>query len=211
LYVNGKRELKPSQIERDVALIRNNWQALQLDVLNQMAYDRLNTGLPTVRRTNTVRHALMIQQDAEENRRSLRRLLKDSLGGHKANASQHPLNLEWLKKHPKIDPVKWTHGVTFRSWTTEYGVLDLSIEQDPLEVLRLGSYFGTCLGVGGILCYSAAAITLDINKQVVYARSATGRVVARQLLAIADDDRLVCFQVYPTGAGTTCVWLNISV
>ena len=80
--------------------------------------------------------------------------------------------------------------------------MDLSIEQDPLEVLRLGSYFGTCLGVGGMLCYSAAAITLDINKQVVYARSATGRVVARQLLAIADDERLVCFKVYPTGSNS---------
>jgi len=79
-------------------------------------------------------------------------------------------------------------------------MLDLSIEQDPLEVLRLGSYFGTCLGVGGMFCYSAAAITLDINKQVVYARSSTGRVVARQLLAIAEDQRLVCFEVYPASA-----------
>lgn len=126
--------------------------------------------------------------------------MKATLGGHNAYASQHPLNLEWLKKHPQIDPVNWKHGVTFRCGTTEYGVLNLSIEQDPLEVLRLGSYFGTCLGVGGQLSYSAAAITLDINKQVVYARSATGRVVARQLLAIAEDDRLVCFEVYPTSA-----------
>lgn len=199
-HINGGKELRPNQVERDLAKIRDGWLALQIDVLNQVAYDRLNTGLPFVQRTSTVRHALMIQQGTEENRRSLRRLLKATLCGHKPYASQHPQNLTWLKKHPRIDPAKWAQGVIFSAGTMEYGMLDLSIEQDPLEVLRLGSYFGTCLGVGGMLCYSAAAITLDINKQVVYARSSTGRVVARQLLAIAEDGRLVCFEVYPTSA-----------
>lgn len=199
-HVNGGKGLRPNQVERDIAKIRDGWLAMQLDILNQTAFDRLNTGLPIVQRTATVRHALMIQQGTEENRRSLRRLLKASLSGHRAYASQHPQNLEWLKKHPQIDPAKWAHGVTFRAETAEHGVLDLSIEQDPLEVLRLGSYFGTCLGVGGAFCYSAAAITLDINKQVIYARSCTGRVVARQLLVIAEDGRLVCFEVYPASA-----------
>jgi hypothetical protein len=35
---------------------------------------------------------------------------------------------------------------------------------------------------------------------VVYARGETGRVVARQLLALSDEDRLVCFHIYPLEA-----------
>jgi hypothetical protein len=38
---------------------------------------------------------------------------------------------------------------------------------------------------------------LDVNKQVLYARNRQGKVVGRQLLAIADDNRLICFHVYP--------------
>jgi len=45
--------------------------------------------------------------------------------------------------------------------------------------------------------YSAAAVVLDVNKQVVYARNRRGSVIARQLLALSEDDRLVAYDVYP--------------
>ena len=51
---------------------------------------------------------------------------------------------------------------------------------------------------------SAIAALLDVNKKVLYARDRSGRVVARQLLAVADDDRLVCFTVYP-------LWSSLAV
>jgi hypothetical protein len=78
--------------------------------------------------------------------------------------------------------------------------VELAAENDPLEALWLGTYFGTCLGLGGGLTYSAAAIALDVNKQVVYARDTSGTILARQVLAIAEDDRLVCYLVYPRNA-----------
>jgi len=56
---------------------------------------------------------------------------------------------------------------------------------------------GSCLGIGGICAYSSAAVLLDVNKQVLYARNRQGKVVGRQLLAIADDNRVICFHVYP--------------
>jgi hypothetical protein len=40
----------------------------------------------------------------------------------------------------------------------------------------------------------------DVNKQVVFARDARGGFVARQLVALAEDDRLVCAPVYPRAA-----------
>ena len=201
-HLRGERPLQPAQVERDAALIREGWLALQLDVLNQLAFDRMSQGLPETERTGKVKHALMLQQLAEEHRRSLRRLLKAYLSGKKGYAEDHPKNQEWLAKHPRLDPSKWLQGTSHRGEVPGYGVLDLSIERDALEVLRLGSYFGTCLGIGGGLSYSAAAITLDINKQVIYARNAAGRVVARQLLAVSEDDRLICFAVYPKRVAT---------
>ena len=198
-YVRGERLLEPAQIERDVALIHEGWLALQLDVLNQLAFDQMSQGLPEAERTPKVRHALMLQQTMDEHRRSIRRLLRAYLSGQHGYADDHPLNRAWLAKHPRIDASNWSQGIRHRGEVADLGVLDLHIERDALEVLRLGSYVGTCLGVGGDLSYSAAAITLDVNKQVVYARTAAGRVVARQLLAVSEDDRLVCFAVYPQG------------
>lgn len=196
-FIAGRRSLQTAQVERDKALIRDRWLALQLDVLNQLAFDQLSIGLPAAPRDSKLRHALMMKQLASEHRRSLRRLLKEYLSDHRNYAEQHIKNKEWLRKHPKIDPVKWIQGISCRREVAGHGLCDLAIEGDPLEVLRLGSYFGTCLGVGGSQSYSAAAITLDINKQVVYARNAANRVIARQLLAVSEDDRLICFSVYP--------------
>jgi hypothetical protein len=64
-------------------------------------------------------------------------------------------------------------------------------------VLKMGTYVGSCLGLGGSSAYSAAAVALDVNKQVLYARDGQGSVVARQLVAISDADELVPFSVYP--------------
>jgi hypothetical protein len=119
-----------------------------------------------------------------------------------AYVEEHPRNRAWLAKHPRLDASMWLQGVRHRAEVTGYGTLDLAIERDALEVLRLGSHFGTCLGLGGGHTYSAAAITLDINKRVVYTRNSAGRVVARQLLAISEDEQLICFSVYPQRIGS---------
>ena len=56
---------------------------------------------------------------------------------------------------------------------------------------------------GGIVLHpkaleSAAAAVLDINKTIVHARNQRGKVVARQLMAISESDRLVCFDIDPS-------------
>ncbi len=201
-HLLGDRVLQPAQVERDAAIVRESWLALQLDVFNQLAFDQMSTGLPETERTGKVKHALMLQQTAEEHRRSLRQLLRAYLGGRRGYVEDHPKNREWLERHPRVEPSKWLQGMSYRSIVPGQDILNLSIEHDALEVLRLGSYFATCLGVGGGLSYSAAAIALDINKRVVYARNAAGRVVARQLLALSEDDQLICFTIYPKRIGT---------
>ncbi len=77
--------------------------------------------------------------------------------------------------------------------------IPLHLELDPLETLRMGTYVGSCTGLGGSFAYSSAAVVLDINKRVLDARTASGAVVGRRLVCITQDEQLACFDVYPAG------------
>jgi hypothetical protein len=112
----------------------------------------------------------------------------------------HPASLLWYRKNNAVPRETWNRGLTLQP---EIGELTIQVERDPLEILKLGRYFGTCLGIGGTCSDSAAAALLDVNKKVLYIRDRSGRVVGRQLIALADDDRLVCFSVYPLSASVT--------
>ncbi len=52
----------------------------------------------------------------------------------------------------------------------------------------------------GLCDYSAVAVALDVNKQVIYGRNRRGSVIARQLVALSEADELVVFAVYPLSA-----------
>ena len=196
-HLQGSRTMNHEQVSRDTKNLHQNWPGFQLDVLTQIALDQMSQGMPDIDLTGKVRHAIMIQQVSEENRRSLRRMLKEYLGGHEDCIDNHPQNLQWLKNRSNLNLEAWHNGITLREEVRETGPLKLELEKDPLEVLRLGTYLGTCLGIGGICSYSCASIALDVNKQVIYAKNSTGSVVARQIIAISEDNLLVCFSVYP--------------
>ena len=72
----------------------------------------------------------------------------------------------------------------------------LGIERDPLEVLRMGEPFDTCLSPNDINFYSAIVNAVDINKRVIYARDTEGKIVGRCLLAVTDVGRLLTFRIY---------------
>jgi hypothetical protein len=151
--------------------------------------------------------ALALLQQAEKNRRGLRRLLRAYLNGDSDHVLRHPATQDWARRHARIDFSLWTRGFERRLRAPDGGGVVICLEQDPLEVLKMGTYVGSCLGLGGGLSYSAAAVVLDVNKQVLYARDSQGRVVGRQLLAISDADELVPFAVYPESAPT---WLRLA-
>jgi len=72
----------------------------------------------------------------------------------------------------------------------------LALESDPLEVLRMGQYFGTCLSFSGENFASAVLNAVDANKQVLYARGEEGQVHGRCLLALNRARELICFNAY---------------
>ncbi len=73
----------------------------------------------------------------------------------------------------------------------------LELEEDPLEVLRMGIPFGTCLALdNGCNAASTVLNAIEANKRVLYVRSASGSVVARKLLAISKEGCLVGYNLY---------------
>ncbi len=200
-FAHGRRELTPAQEERAGRLLRAGLDAARADLLHRLTLDRLARGLGPTDDSEPVRHALRLQGSVTDNRRGLRRFLRAYFGGRRTYLRDHPVNRRWLERRPWLDANLWANGVECCRDVPGYGPVRLSIEREPLEVLRLGTYVGSCLGVGGSMTDSAAAVLLDVNKRVLYARDAKGTVLARQLLTISEGGRLACHAVYPAAAG----------
>ncbi len=194
LWLQGDIQLSAGSLERCQRVLADKLVLTRLDVIERAVLDQLKVGLPVQNLSKGGSHALRLLGDVRENRRGLRAFLQAYWSGDREYLARHPATLAWHKKHKPITPELWEQGIPFEE---SQGGFSIRVERDPLEILKLGTYTGTCLGVGGLCSDSAIAALLDVNKKVLYARDRRGRVIARQLLAVADDDRLVCFHVYP--------------
>jgi hypothetical protein len=95
-----------------------------------------------------------------------------------------------------IDMQPWLDG-TVEHTVKRNGVRHhLALEPDPLEVFVMGDHFDTCLSPGQFNFFSVFANAADINKRVLYMRDDKDKVVARQLLCLTDNGRLVSFHAY---------------
>jgi len=193
-WCKGKIQLSPASLERHQRVLSEKLVITRLDLIEQSVLDRVKAGLPVEMLTKDGRHALRLLGSVKGNRRGLRNFLRAYWSGDPNYLSRHPETMAWYRKHQQISPELWERGIPFEFASRE---LTIQIERDPFEILKLGTYAGTCLAIGGLCSDSAIAVLLDANKKVLYARDRRGKVVARQLVAIADEDRLVCFNVYP--------------
>jgi hypothetical protein len=198
-YVQGQRSLNEHQISSSLELIRKQIQFTRLEVLESLTLNALKRDFDVEPKQENIKHALSILGTIDDNSRSLRKFLKAYWGNESDYLFNHSLTQTWLKKHNHLNIDLWMTGIEYSSIINEFGTIEIKLEKEPLEVLKLGTYVGSCLGLGGICSYSAAAVLLDINKQVLYARNQKGTVVARQLVAISEEEELVCFHIYPDG------------
>jgi len=196
-WAAGIYTLTPTRIERYRQVLLEKLDLTRLDMIKQRVIEELSLGFPVDRPSGKgTRHALLMLGAIDENRRGLRRFLHARWRGNENYLLRHPATQTWLRQHPRVNVQLLTNGIPFQEWTDTQEI-SITIEREPLEVLRLGTYVGSCLGLGGLCDYSSAAVLLDINKQVLYAKDRHGGIVARQLVAISKDDCLVCFHVYP--------------
>lgn len=196
-HLAGERVLSDDQLRGHRARIVDALGSVRLAALRRVVDRTLSAkvGIEHIE-TPTVRHALAMLEGAGVHRRQLRRMLGAWLAGDREWIVRHPRTRAWFARHPRVDRDSWLTGITTHVEIGELGRIEIAVESDPLEALKLGTYVGSCLGRGGSHEYSAAAVVLDVNKQVAYARDGKGAVVGRQLLAIAESGELVCFSVY---------------
>ena len=97
---------------------------------------------------------------------------------------------------PDVDAWLGEYPQTYRCPTVAGARVRLHLERDPVRILQMGNYVNTCLSLGQSNSFSAVANACELNKRVIYALDATGRVVARQLIGINDEGDLVGFLVY---------------
>lgn len=182
--------------------MENRLLLAQLEMLERNALQAMRAGFEDAvvgdREDAAVHHALQMRCHSDRNRRGFRKFLRAYLSGGKDYLRLHPCSQAWLQRHPRLNPNLWLEGIAFPAVFIEgIGTIHIGVETEPLEALRMGTYMGSCLGLGGSFAYSAVANMLDINKQVVYARNKSGRVLARQLVAVSEENQLVCYEVYP--------------
>ncbi len=202
-HFEGKCNLSESQVERGMRIAKQKLTLLRLQILEQITIHHLKRTMPADISDPRQRHAIEMANVIDRNRRGLRRFLSRYLAGERDWLIRHPATQQWFRRHPRINPAIWLSGISLTAEIPPHGSVNIKLETDPLEALRLGTYVGSCLSVGGLCDYSAAAVVLDINKQVLYAVNSEGSILARQLVAISDADALVPFYVYPlrTSAG----------
>lgn len=122
--------------------------------------------------------------------------LRDVLRGQPP--PQRPANRDWLARAEAagIRVREWLEG--FRQTVKIAGeTITFASERDPLIVLKMGSYFETCLSLeGGCNAASTLVNALDVNKQVIYGRRADGAIVARKLIGANLRGELAGYRTY---------------
>lgn len=202
-YLQGKRSLSEQQINRGLGVIYKQIQLTQLEILENLTLNILKREFDVNPKQENIKHALSMLGTITRNNRGFRKFLKAYWGNQQDYIINHSLTQIWLKQHSKINLNLWTKGIEYTELVDFRGAVEIKLESEPLEVLKLGTYVGTCLGLGGICSDSAVAVLLDINKQVLYARDKEGIIIARQLVAISSEEELVCFYIYPDGVSAS--------
>ena len=145
-------------------------------------------------------NALRLYLTVDHNRPRLRQLLRRESVGDRAWLASDPPNAAFLAGVARagVDPAVW-RGPMVRHVTDAGGrPLRVELETEPLHVLQMGNYFGTCLSEGQMNAFSTVANATDANKRVAYAYDGRGTVVGRKLLAMTPAGQVVGFRTYGT-------------
>lgn len=112
------------------------------------------------------------------------------------NESANRLFLQKLHEQG-IDTVPWTEpSEAERHISPKNETLFIALEKDPLEILKMGAPFKTCLSPWDFNFFSAVANALDVNKNVLYAKDIQGNIRARCLIALTDSGEILAFRPY---------------
>ncbi len=131
-----------------------------------------------------------------------RMVLRARLEGEAWDFRAHPANAAFIASLVRrgVDPAPWLDGIgPWVESTPDVGQITLALEDDPLELLEMGKHFGTCLSPTAFNYFSVFANIVDVNKRVLYARDAHGKVLGRCLMALTTAGGILTFHAYRHG------------
>jgi hypothetical protein len=117
---------------------------------------------------------------------------------HDKNYKRHlPFNQSWIREsRDQFSNIKnWLNPKPFSTKVNDQR-LNFEVVIDPIETYQMGTYFNTCLSQGGCNEMSVLPNAAEANKQVVFCANKRGELIARQLLAITKDFKIVGYYVY---------------
>ena len=126
------------------------------------------------------------------------RLLEARCGDAPWDLRSAPANQSFLGNLERrgVSSATWLDGIGAWKVTIGSKCLTLDLESDPLEIMRMGAPFRTCLAPGAFNFFSAVVNAADVNKRVLYARDAGGAIRGRCLLGLTDEGHIVAYFVY---------------
>ncbi len=155
-------------------------------------------GIVTTELTPAWRDAIRFYLAVEDNRELLATVLRGAAAGADL-ARTLPKNRAWIEEvsaRPGMDVEAWL-APRPREVTLGDRVHRLAVEEDPVEVLRMGIPFDTCLALDeGVNAASTVVNAADANKRVIYLRDPAGRIVARKLVAVSEAGALLGYRLY---------------
>jgi hypothetical protein len=186
---------------RDLAArIREGWPAAWRACLERALLRVLRTGWGIhLRALDTGwRAALRYQSNAEDNRGLLDWLLRAAAASPGRDlALCLPKAAAWAEQARRRFDVDAFRAPRRREVAVDGATYLVRTEEDPVEVLRMGMPFETCLGLEeGCNAGSTVTNALEPNKRVLYVRDAAGAIVGRKLIAVSERYQLVGYHFY---------------
>ncbi|MDB4936551.1 MAG: hypothetical protein JWP87_3523 [Labilithrix sp.] len=174
----------------------------ELDVaFRDIIRDAWGISVPSL--TPAWRDAVRFWLVVDENRELLGRLLREAAAAPGRDVKlAFAKNRTWIAKHQaQLRLAAWL-APRREELVVEGATYVVALEEDPLEVLRMGIPFGTCLALDtGCNAASTVLNAIDANKRVLYVRGASGKVVARKLIAITKESKIVGYNLYVSMRG----------
>ncbi len=140
-------------------------------------------------------HAFLLLRNSQVSRELFLSFMDDLARGRPR--AERPRNAAWLRRARSagVNVDRWQQGFSGR-----IGELTFRSEMRPLEILQMGTWFGTCLSLDdGCNSHSTLLNALDVNKQLVVGRRPDGTVAVRKLIGATCTGDLAGYHTYSHG------------
>ncbi|WP_435892502.1 hypothetical protein [Oceaniferula spumae] len=189
-HLTGEKKIRTESAER----IYQELEGSRIEILLQYLKEEIT---PPVSESDDLQlHTRLYANAADENRRAYRKLIRRYSSNGESGILFHPSNQYWLRTHRFVRQGIWLTGLRAEIVLTDGKRVFLEMERRFEQVLKMGTLVNSCLALDGCNSHSALANAADVNKQVVMAYDEDQKFIGRQLVGIAEERRLVCFDVY---------------